>query len=202
MGIDPSLNCLGFFVFESDTMEVIDYGYIPNKTDDERDKILKIYNLLSKVFDAYDIKGVGIEEEFFSSNALTIKRLSHVHGAILLLLAQRNIPHVYYSVMTAKSVTLDGIKNKKEDGTKKTGDEMKQEVAKKIFEIFGVNSFTKQYTLDVTDAASIGYTYLKMDGKPVEKKPKKKAKPKVEKVKSDSKAEKSKTEKKSKKSIK
>lgn len=180
LGIDPSLNCAGWFIFDSADMKIIDYGYIPNKTDNEREKLMKIYNQLSRVMDAYDIDGIGIEEEFHSRNVATVKKLSHVHGAILLLIAQRKIPHAYYSVMTAKSKTLDGIETKKKDGTKKTGDEMKEEIAQKIFEVFGRENFIKDFTNDVTDAASIAYTYYLMDGKQIEKKPKPKKKKKDE----------------------
>jgi Holliday junction resolvasome RuvABC endonuclease subunit len=59
-----------------------------------------------------------------------------------------------------KSCILGGIKTKKEDGTKKTGDEMKKEVADKIIEIFGINNFTKPFTNDVTDAISAAVTFV------------------------------------------
>lgn len=176
-GLDPSLNCLGWFIFNTEGMKVIDYGYIPNKDLEEDEKILRIYNTLNKVFGVYKVDGVGIEEEFFSRNVDTLKKLSHVHGAILTLLAQKGIPHTYYSVMTAKSKTLGGIQTKKEDGTKKDGNEMKAEIAAKIFEVFGRQNFIKDFTSDVTDAASIGYTYYLMGGEGIEKKkPAKKSK--------------------------
>ena len=66
--------------------------------------------------------------------------------------------------MTAKSQTLGGIHTKKSDGTKKTGAEMKDEVADRIFEVFGRVNFSKQFTSDVTDAASIAYTYYLTGG--------------------------------------
>ena len=169
LGIDPSLNCCGWFVFDTEPLRLIDYGYIPNNGE-EYEKILRIYKILSAVIDNYKPDAAGIEEEFYSKNVDTLKKLSHVHGSVLLLLAQNKIPYTYYSVMTAKSQTLGGIKKKKEDGTKKNGDEMKQEVAEKIFEIFGRQNFIKDFTTDVTDAASIGYCYYLLDGKPIEKK--------------------------------
>lgn len=163
-GLDPSLNCCGWFVFDTNGMKIIDYGYIPNKDLEENEKVLKIYNVLSNVFKQYKIDGVGIEEEFYSSNVSTIKKLAHVHGTIILLLSQLNIPFTYYPVMTIKSQVLGGIKTKKEDGTKKSGEEMKQEVADKIFNIFGKINFIKKYTNDVTDAASAGYCYFLTGG--------------------------------------
>ncbi len=168
LGLDLSLNCAGWFLFETENMSIIDYGYIPNEGT-ESEKIFRIYKLLKNVIDEYSPDVAGIEKEFASKNMDTLMTLSHVHGSVLLLLAQYKIPYTYYSVMTAKSKTLDGIKTKKEDGTKKTGEELKKEVANKVFEIFGRQNFIKMFTDDVTDAASIGITYLKMDGKPVEK---------------------------------
>jgi crossover junction endodeoxyribonuclease RuvC len=166
MGIDPSLNCCGWFIFNTKDIKLVDYGYIPN-TGDENEKLIRIYNTLSRVLDNYKVEGVGIEEEFFSRNVDTLRKLSHVHGGIILLLSQYNIPFTYYSVLTAKSVVLDGIKTKKADGTKKTGAEMKKEVADKVFEIFGRQNFIKDFTNDVTDAASIAVTYLKLNGKSI-----------------------------------
>jgi len=185
MGIDPSLNCAGWFIFDTNGFKIIDYGYIPNKDLEENEKVLKIYNTLSNIFKQYKVDGIGIEEEFSSKNPSTLKKLSHVHGAIILLLSQLDIPFTYYSVMTAKSQVLGGIKTKKDDGTKKTGDEMKQEVADKIFEVFGRVNFTKQFTSDVTDAASIAYTYYLTGGinPAFEKKEKEKLAKKAKKIK-------------------
>lgn len=164
LGLDPSLNCCGYFIFNTDNMSIIDYGYIPNKDLTESEKVLKIYNTFSDLFKQYKIDAVGIEEEFTSKNPDTAKKLSHVHGTIILLLSQLGIPFTYYAVMTIKSQVLNGIKTKKEDGTKKTGDEMKQEVAEKIFSVFGQSNFVKKYTNDVTDAAAAGYCYFLTDG--------------------------------------
>jgi crossover junction endodeoxyribonuclease RuvC len=164
LGIDPSLSSTGFFLFDDEEFEIIDYGYI--STDDlEEDKaMLKIHKILSSILDKYDIDKIGIEQEFYSRNVKTLRKLSHVHGVALLLFAQYEIPYTYYSVMTLKSKVLNGMKRKKEDGTKKSGDEIKQEVAEKIFEVFGRTNFIKEFTDDVTDAASAALTYYLMDG--------------------------------------
>lgn len=185
MGLDPSLNCLGWFIFDSEKMLILDYGFIPNKGLEENEKIVKIYNKLSNILKQYKIDAVGIEEEFSSKNPSTLKKLSHVHGSIILLLSQYNIPYTYYSVMTIKSQVLGGMKTKKEDGTKKSGDEMKEEVAAKVFEVFGKQNFYKEYTNDVTDAASVGLCYKMTDGvnPAVERKEKEKAAKKEKKIK-------------------
>ena len=56
------------------------------------------------------------------------------------------------------------IKVKNEDGTKKTGEDMKNEVAEKVFEIFGLENFKKVFTDDVTDSASIAFVYHQTNG--------------------------------------
>ena len=90
----------------------------------------------------------------------------------MLFRSKFGLPITYFSVMTAKSVVCGGIKTKKEDGTKKTGDEMKQEIADVIFDIFDKSSFIKEWTYDVTDAISIGITFIKLEGQPPSKKKK------------------------------
>ena len=81
--------------------------------------------------------------------------------------------------MTLKSQTLEGITLKKEDGTRKTGDELKEEVAEKIFEIFGKEQFIKPFKTDETDAASAAYVYMKLKGLDIIKENKKKRKKKA-----------------------
>lgn len=182
IGIDPSLNRLGYFIFDSENMKIVDYGYIPNEGE-EQEKLLRIYKILTVVLDTYKPDVASIEEEFFSRNVATLKTLSHVHGAILLLLSQRKISYTYYSVLTLKSQLLNGMKTKKDDGTKKNGKEMKIEVANKVFEIFGRQNFIKDFTDDVTDAASAAYCYYKLDGKSIKDMKKENKKPTTKNIK-------------------
>jgi Holliday junction resolvasome RuvABC endonuclease subunit len=171
LGLDISLNRTGYFVFESDNMKVLDYGGIPNEGSEE-EKLLNIYNIITDVVKKYKPSGCGIEKEFASRNPDTLMKLSHCHGTCLLVLAQYNIKYTYYPVMTLKSQTLEEMKLKKEDGTRKTGDEMKMEVAEKIFKIFGKEQFTKPFKTDETDAASAAYVYFKVKGMDLKKKKK------------------------------
>ncbi len=78
LGLDLSLNCAGWFLFESENMSVIDYGYIPNEGT-ESEKIFRIYKLLKNVIDEYKPDAAGIEKEFASKNMDTLMTLSHVH---------------------------------------------------------------------------------------------------------------------------
>ncbi len=49
MGLDPSTSSTGYFLFESDNMTIIDYGTIPNKRLEEKERILNIYNTLTNI---------------------------------------------------------------------------------------------------------------------------------------------------------
>jgi len=179
LGLDISLNRTGYFIFESDNMKVLDYGGIPNDGSEE-EKLLNIYNIINNIVNTYNPVGCGIEKEFASKNPDTLMKLSHCHGTCLLILAQHNIKYTYYPVMTLKSQTLGNMTLKKEDGTRKTGDELKEEVSNKIIEIFGKEQFIKPFKNDETDAASAAYVYFKLNGKPIikEKKQRKKSKKK------------------------
>lgn len=164
LGLDPSLSSFGWFLFDTEGFIIIDYGYIPKKSRSESEQILNIYSVLKNILDKYKIDAVSLEEEFYSKNIKTLRKLSHIHGAVILLLSQYNLPYTYYSVMTLKSKILNGITRKKKNGKKKTAKEMKIEVANKIFDIFGKNNFIKDLTDDVTDAASAAVVYYLMEG--------------------------------------
>lgn len=165
LGLDISLTRTGYFIFNNENMRVIDYGAIP--TDDlteEAHRLLRIQTKIEAIIKQFKPNGCGIEKEFASKNADTLMKLSHCHGVCLALLAKYNVPYTYYPVMTLKSETLEGMTIKKDDGTRKTGDELKEEVKNKIIEIFGKNQFYKPYNLDETDAASAAYVYHKVKG--------------------------------------
>ena len=103
-------------------------------------------------------------------------RLSRMHDVLMLVAAKHNLKITYYSVMTLKSKTLGKITTKKADGTKKTGEEMKKEVAAKVMEIFKDDLYNKTPTLDETDSMSALVTFILMGGEEIEKKKKKRGK--------------------------
>lgn len=187
LGLDPSLNCLGWCVVDYDETKIeyklISYGFIDcNHFDAETEEDLKLKHIdkiISKVFDTYKPTDVISESPFFSKNVKTLTRLAHVHGMLLLLSAKNDLRMRYYAPLTIKSVVLGGIKTKDEDGKKKTGTQMKKEVEAAVFKIFPRHTFLKEYTDDVTDAISVALTYIAKNGegtvgsKPKVEKPKK-----------------------------
>jgi len=171
LGLDISLNRTGWFVFSDDGMKVLGYGAveIPLRMKDEYDKVFILYQEFDKIIKKYHPDACGIEAEFVSLNKKVALRLGHCHGAAIIALKQYNIPFTYYPVMTLKTQTVEDLEVKKEDGTRKTSAELKQEVQDTIIEIFGKEQFTKEYKTDETDAASAAYTYYKLGGVQIEK---------------------------------
>lgn len=178
LGLDLSLKCAGWSIVDvnGDKLKLVDYGYIDTSGFEGHGKaLIYIEKVLQKVMNQYSPNYTAIEQMFVSSNRDTAMKLSQVHGIALLLCAKQDIPVTYYAVMTAKSVSLDGtLKLVKEDKTRKTGEELKEEVKRKMIEVFGINSFMKEFNNDVTDAISMAYTFYKMGGTTPEKPPKKK----------------------------
>lgn len=181
LSIDPSYKCTGWSIIkvkeengnlDNKNVELLDYGIIPTNLSDIGKSLMYIEKVITDIVKQYKPDYVTSEQMFGGSNRQTAMRLAQVHGVLLLICAKFGLSITYFSVMTAKSIVCGGIKTKKEDGTKKTGDEMKQEIADIIFNIFGKSSFNKEWTYDVTDAISIGVTFIKLNGEPPSKKKK------------------------------
>lgn len=147
-------------------MKLIDYGYIDTSSIKEEGKtLIYIEQKFTEIIKQYKPDVISAEQMFVGSNKQVGVVLSGIHAIMKLVAAKANIPITYYSIMTIKSSVLGGMKLKKADGTRKTGDEMKQEVANKVIEIFGKARFMdKPMTDDVTDAISCVITYKNYDG--------------------------------------
>ena len=180
LGLDISLHCTGWAVVDIDTLDtditnvtlkLLDYDYIDTSKLTEANALLKISTTLRTVMDTYQLDAIASEAPFVGKNAKTIQQLAKVHGIAVLIAAEHDVNIVNYSVMTMKSTTLNGMKLKKSDGVRKTGKELKNEVANRVIEIVGQQALKKkQYTDDVTDAISAVITYIVHLGLPVIKK--------------------------------
>ena len=115
----------------------------------------------------YKPEHIAAEQMFHGKNSQTGIVLAGIHAIMKLVAAKGNIDVTYYSIMTMKSTALNGMKLKKADGTRKTGEEMKREVMDAVLDIFSKQTFYKDYTDDVSDAISAGITYVRHDGQGV-----------------------------------
>lgn len=188
LALDASYKCTGWSIIRVSNKkpfnildkhcEVVEYGHIPTNSKDIGQSLLDIYNTIQGLYNKYLIDYISSEASFMSSNRVTGMRLANVHGVLQLIAAMHQTYTIEYSVMTMKSRVLEKVKLKKDDGTKKTGEELKIEVSNKIKEIFkNTSNLGSEITLDETDSISAGVTFILMDGLPVEK-PKKKSKKK------------------------
>ena len=174
--LDNSRYCTGWAVMDIDTdnnnyhegMNIIDYGYIDTHTIREEGKtLIYIEQRFTSLVNQYKPQHIAAEQMFHGKNSQTGMVLAGIHAIMKLVAAKNDIEITYYSIMTMKSTTLNGMKLKNADGTRKTGEEMKREVMNTVLDIFGKQTFYKDYTDDVTDAISAGVTYVRHDGQGV-----------------------------------
>ena len=142
LGLDLSIHSTGFFIC-NDNKEILECGTIKNATK------LQQYEKVKQLVKKYKVTNVAIEDIFYSKNVKTMKDLAIIHGAIALLFDKLIIPYKYYSVMTVKSVALkvQGTNVLDASGKRKKGDELKREVQKAMFIIFG--KFCNEKELDL-----------------------------------------------------
>ena len=171
LGLDISTKNTGWSVikYTKNKPILLRYGDIPRGKMAINEVLVNFESKLQRIIDTYRPNAFSVEAPFVGLNKQTIEKLCFVHGVMLLTAQKNKIPVIYYSVMTLKSKVLGGVKTKKADGTKKTSAEMKQEIQNKIIAIFGKDNFKEPYNDDITDSISAAYTYILMDGKPVEK---------------------------------
>ena len=166
LGLDISLHCTGWAVVDTNTLDtdinnvtlhLLDYGYIDTHKLTEPKALLEISKTLRTIMDTYQIDAIASEAPFVGKNAKTIQQLAKVHGVASLIAAEHDVKIVNYSVMTMKSATLGKMKLKNADGTRKTGKELKQEVANRVIDIIGQQALAgKDYTDDVSFSVLVG----------------------------------------------
>nr|DAI46229.1 MAG TPA: RuvC [Caudoviricetes sp.] len=174
LGLDISTKNTGWSVVKyiKNNPMLLKYGDIPRNKMSINEVLVNFETQLQNIIDTYRPDACSVEAPFVGLNKQTIEKLCFVHGVMLLVAQKNKIPVAYYPVMTLKSKVLGGMSVKKADGTKKNSKEMKQEVQNKIIDVFGKDNFKEPYNDDITDSISAAYTYILMDGKPVEKKKK------------------------------
>jgi len=170
LGLDISTKNTGWCIVDANEQPtLIDYGDIPRNKMSIQEALVNFEKELLNIVKRYKPKVISAEAPFVGSNRQTIEKLCYFHGIMLMISQKKKLPVTYYMVMTLKSKSLGKVTVKKSDGTKKTSDELKKEVQQKMIDVFGKESFAKEYNDDITDSISAAYTYILMDGKPLEK---------------------------------
>jgi crossover junction endodeoxyribonuclease RuvC len=116
IGIDPALNNTGWGVIEieNNKMRFIDAGVISVSAKQPlQQRLLVLSNELAEVIVSYQPMVAAIEKTFVSINADSTLKLGNARGAILLTLAQQNLPIFEYdATLIKKTVTGNGKADK------------------------------------------------------------------------------------------
>ena len=161
LGLDISRYSTGWCIVDVNTekqlktycegMKIVQYGYLDTSSiKEEGSMLIYLEQEFTNIIEQHKPTIIVAEQQFVGKNAQTGLVLAGIHA-------------IYYPILTMKSTTLNGIKLKKDDGTRKTRLEIKQEVQQEVFNIFNNTKFIN-ITDDVTDAISAVITYVRLDG--------------------------------------
>lgn len=106
MGVDPGSGTTGYGIIETDgsTHRTVLYGSI--KTPSSRpfhQRLLKIYDELSRILTREKADVVAIEDVFYATNVQSALKLGHARGIPLLVAAQKELPVYEYSPLEVKN---------------------------------------------------------------------------------------------------
>ena len=116
IGIDPGLARLGYGVIRVDRAITapVCYGCMETPAGTRpAERLFKIYNGITSLFDRYPPEELAIEKLFFSKNITSAMGVSEVRGVVLLAAEQRHIPVTEYTPNQVKqAVTGSGRADK------------------------------------------------------------------------------------------
>ena len=145
LSIDASLNSSGFAVW-NDKKLGIKHVIQPDKKLDETEKRKYIQEKFRIIITSCKIDEVVLEDTFFSKNVKVLKQLMIVHGIIISICNDCNIPYAYYTPTAIKKNEL----GKCVKGAKKL-------IQEKMIELYELPNNTKD---DITDAIALGRLHL------------------------------------------
>ena len=105
LGIDPGLQRTGWGVIKSqgNALSLIDCGVIKSDaSDDLAYRVKLLSDELAKIISRYQPEEAAIEETFVSVNGQSTLKLGQARGALLLTLAQANLPIAEYAATLVK----------------------------------------------------------------------------------------------------
>jgi crossover junction endodeoxyribonuclease RuvC len=120
LGIDPGIGRTGWGVVSATggKAQVIDYGCIETpKEHTVEQRILTLYDSLTKIISAHQPEALAIESLFFGRNVTTAIAVGQARGVVLLTAAQNNLPVTSYTPQQVKiGITGYGKADKKQVG--------------------------------------------------------------------------------------
>ncbi|MCD7774503.1 MAG: crossover junction endodeoxyribonuclease RuvC [Clostridiales bacterium] len=105
LGIDPGYAIVGYGIvdYRSNHFSVIDFGAITTEAHtDFNDRLLRIYNGVSRLIDSFMPEAMAIEKLFFNTNAKTAIDVAQARGVVLLAAKQRNLDIAEYTPIQVK----------------------------------------------------------------------------------------------------
>lgn len=117
LGLDPGLNHTGWGIIESSghALHYVACGRITTaaKTDAMSERLVTIYNALSKMIETYAPQEAAVEETFMNKNALSALKLGMARGVVMLAPAQAGLSVAEYSAnLVKKSISGYGHADK------------------------------------------------------------------------------------------
>ena len=109
LGIDPGSLITGYGLIEMEGSKLLHicHGVIrsPAKKD-MSEKLLKIFQELSKIIEQHSPQALAVEKVFVAKNAAAALKLGHARGVVLLAGAQHQLPVFEYSALQVKSAVV------------------------------------------------------------------------------------------------
>ena len=109
LGIDPGLAIVGWGVLEykGNRFRTLGYGSIQTPAGmPTEDRLVAIYDSLSKIIDTYQPDCMAVEELFWNTNQTTGIRVSEARGVILLCATQKNVKIFEYTPLQVKQAVV------------------------------------------------------------------------------------------------
>ena len=144
LGIDPGLRRTGFGIIANDDLKpvVVDYGTIsPPTSADLGERLLVVYDDITKIIADYGPDEIAIEDSFYGVNARSALLLGQAKGVALLAVAQRRLRAWEYAPRKVKLATTGN------------GRATKTQVQYMVQRILGMDHLPKP--LDASDALAV-----------------------------------------------
>ena len=147
-GLDPGTARVGWGVIRSVSwgVEALSYGCIETSQKDTRqDRLLIIYQSISKYLKKFKPEAIAIEDIFFATNAKTVIQVGEARGVILLTSALAKLKVISYTPLVVKQ-TICG-----------TGAADKSQIQKMVTRLLKLPKIPKPD--DTADALAIALTH-------------------------------------------
>ena len=105
IGIDPGIGRTGWGIIEknSNKISTVTFDCFETTPNSETpDRLRKIFEFLTRLFEEYRPQEIAIEDLFFNTNAKTALVVGQARGVVLLSAALKNIPISVYTPLQVK----------------------------------------------------------------------------------------------------